>query len=65
MPPHFQQVVDEIAGIWDGLLNEPKITLTQYTSRFALKALLNTLFGGLMKDEKEEEEFRRETDEVM
>ena len=53
-----------MVGLWNGLLDEPGISLSQYTSIFALKSLLHTLFGNLMKDEKEETDFRRETDEV-
>ena len=46
------------------MLEDPKIPLGQYTSLFALKILLHTLFGNLMKDDKEELKFRSETEEV-
>ena len=46
------------------MLEDPKIPLGQYTSLIALKILLHTLFGNLMKDDQEELKFRSETDEV-
>ena len=47
------------------MIKYPKIPLTQYASLFALKAVIHTLFGNIMKDDsKEELDFRSETDEV-
>ena len=36
----------------------------RFTSLLSLKAILHTLFGNLMKDEKDELNFRSEADEV-
>ena len=60
----YFQVADELVGKWGKMLEDPNIPLGQYTSLYALKILLHTLFGNLMKDDKEELKFRSETDEV-
>ena len=45
--------------------SESKIQLNQHTSLFALKAIVHTLFGNIMKDDsKEELDFRSEADAV-
>lgn len=47
------------------MINGPKIPLTQYTSLYALKAIVHTLYGNIMKDDsKEELDLRSDTDEV-
>ena len=57
-------MADELVGKWGKMLDDPKIPLGHYTSLYALKILLHTLFGNLMKDDKDELDFMNETDEV-
>ena len=58
------KVADELAAKWTNMLDEPKIPLGQYTSLYAVKLVLRTLFGNLLKDYKDEMDFKRRTDEV-
>ena len=53
-----------MAGKWSELLDEPKIPLSQYTCMFSLKAVLLTLFGNIMKAEKEVLDFKKAYDVV-
>ncbi|KAL3872161.1 hypothetical protein ACJMK2_040108 [Sinanodonta woodiana] len=55
----FQEVADEIANKWLTLTNEEHVPLGMYMSDFALKAVLITLFGKNIKDDKNISEFRR------
>ena len=60
------QVADELADKWTKMGSDSKIPLTQHTSLFALKAIVHTLFGNIMRDDsKEELDFRSEADEVI
>ena len=58
-------MANELSDRWSELINGPKIPLTQYTSLYALKAIVHTLYGNIMKDDsKEELDLRSDTDEV-
>lgn len=61
----LQQVANDFVDKWSKMLKEPKIPLTLYTSLFALKSIVHTLLGNIMKDDsKEELACRSEIDEV-
>lgn len=63
--PQLQEVANELSERWTKMINGPKIPLTQYTSLYALKAIVHTLYGNIMKDDsKEELDLRSDTDEV-
>ena len=57
-------MADEIAEKWSKLPNNSKVPLMEYMSIYTLKTYLHTLYGNLMKDDKDELHFRSEIDEV-
>ena len=58
-------MADELSDKWAKMVNGPIIPLTQYTSLYALKTIVHTLLGNIMKDDsKEEMNFRSDTNEV-
>ncbi|XP_053373354.1 cytochrome P450 20A1-like [Mercenaria mercenaria] len=60
----FQEIADELAKKWETMLNDEHIALTQYMYAFALKAVLASLYGEKMKDDKAVLEFRSTYDVV-
>ena len=58
------KVADEIAEKWSKLPRDSKVPLVEYMSMYTLKAYLHTLYGNLMKDDKDELHFGSEIDEV-
>lgn len=62
--PQIQEVADEILDKLMKLPEKSKVPLTEYTSVYALKVYLHTLYGNLMKDDNDELHFRSEIDQV-
>lgn len=63
--PPMQEVIDEIVEEWRKGTGEERIPLTQYTSRFGLKATIHALFDTVLKGHSTAEfEFWKETEEV-
>ena len=61
----FIQVIDEIIEEWRKGDGNERIPLTQYTSRFGLKATIHALFDTVLKGHSTAEfEFWKETEEV-
>ncbi|KAK3588054.1 hypothetical protein CHS0354_012100 [Potamilus streckersoni] len=58
----FQEVANELANKWLTLTKEENVPLSMYMSAFSLKAVLITLFGKNIKDDKKILEFRRKYD---
>ncbi|KAK3108521.1 hypothetical protein FSP39_009786 [Pinctada imbricata] len=58
----FQNVADDLEKKWGQLVKEEHIPLGQYMSAFAIKVVLNTLFGEYFTTDKEILAFRRNYD---
>ncbi|WAQ93639.1 CP20A-like protein [Mya arenaria] len=54
----FQEIADELVKKWDGLVKEDHIPVTEYMTMFTLKAVLLSLYGKYMKDDKKVVEFK-------
>ncbi|XP_052805884.1 cytochrome P450 20A1-like [Mya arenaria] len=60
----FQEIADELVKKWDGLVKEDHIPVTEYMTMFTLKAVLLSLYGKYMKDDKKVVEFKHIYDQV-
>ncbi|XP_060554899.1 cytochrome P450 20A1-like [Ruditapes philippinarum] len=60
----FQEIADEMVKKWETMLNDQHIPLVQYMYAFALKAVLASLYGEKMKDDKAVLEFKAVYDAI-
>lgn len=62
--PEIQEATNEVAAEWSALVDKGKLPLSQYAFEFALKAVLHTLFGKVMRNEQEISNFKSKYERV-
>lgn len=62
--PQLQEVADEVSEKMADMFDRPKIPLTEFTFMYSVKAVLQTLFGSIMKDDSVVMDFRKKFDLV-